>query len=94
VTHFDPRCIASCIAGTTAIAMMLQGRACHSKSEIKSICHDAIEMARKVLKDHKDYAKEFTALCSAKKIKELELDEQNSIGYEISKLGYNINRAL
>lgn len=26
VTHADPRCIASCIAVTTAIALMLQGK--------------------------------------------------------------------
>ena len=26
VTHADPRCIASCVAVTTAIAMMLQGK--------------------------------------------------------------------
>jgi len=26
VTHADPRCVASCVAVTTAIAMMLQGK--------------------------------------------------------------------
>jgi ADP-ribosylglycohydrolase len=81
VTHFDPRCVASCIAGTTAIAMMLQGQDCASKQNMKVICGKAIELARQVLKEHKEHDKEFTKLCEVKKIKELYLDDRDSIGY-------------
>lgn len=80
VTHFDPRCVASCIAGTTAIAMMLQGQDCASKQNMKVICGKAIELARQVLKEHKEHDKEFTKLCEVKKIKELYLDDRDSIG--------------
>ena len=48
VTHADPRCIASCVAVTTAIAMMLQGR--HFVKESNSYDVDA------VIKDAYGYA--------------------------------------
>lgn len=80
MTHFDPRCVASCIAGTTVIALMLQGENCNSKSGMKAICSTALELARKVLKGHTEHDKEFIKLCNAKKIKELYLDDRDSIG--------------
>ena len=49
VTHVDPRCIASCVAVTTAIAMMLQGR--HLKYsgdyDVDAVIKDAYKYACK-----------------------------------------------
>lgn len=51
VTHVDPRCIASCVAVTTAIAMMLQGK--HLKSsrdyDVEAVIKDAYKYACKTL---------------------------------------------
>ena len=51
VTHVDPRCIASCVAVTTAIAMMLQGR--HLKYsgdyDVDAVIKDAYKYACKTL---------------------------------------------
>ena len=48
VTHADPRCIASCVATTTAVAMMLQGK----YFEKESNCFDV----EAIIKDAYDYA--------------------------------------
>ena len=51
VTHVDPRCIASCVAVTTAIAMMLQGK--HLKYsrdyDVEAVIKDAYKYACKTL---------------------------------------------
>ena len=51
VTHADPRCIASCVAVTTAVALMLQGK--HSKEsgnyDIEAVIRDAYNYARDTL---------------------------------------------
>ena len=44
VTHADPRCTASCVATTTAIAMMLQGKYFEKESscfDVEAIIKDA-----------------------------------------------------
>ena len=47
VTHADPRCIASCIAVTTAVAIMLQGK--HMKQtgeyDVEAVVKEAYEYA-------------------------------------------------
>ena len=48
VTHADPRCIASCVATTTAVAMMLQGRYFDKESN----CFDV----EAIIKEAYDYA--------------------------------------
>lgn len=48
VTHADPRCIASCVAVTTAVAMMLQGKHFVKESssyDVKAIMEDAYSYA-------------------------------------------------
>lgn len=51
VTHADPRCIASCVAVTTAIALMLQGK--HVKDcgsfDIEAIIRDAYDYSSNTL---------------------------------------------
>ena len=53
VTHADPRCIASCIAVTIAIALMLQGKHMNNDGEydVNEITKVAHEHAEKVLED-------------------------------------------
>lgn len=48
VTHADPRCIASCVATTTAIAMMLQGEYFDKESncfDVEAIMTEAYDYA-------------------------------------------------
>ena len=48
VTHADPRCIASCVATTTAIAMMLQGKYFDKESncfDVEAIMTEAYDYA-------------------------------------------------
>ena len=51
VTHADPRCVASCVAVTTAVALMLQGK--HLKEsgnyDIEVVIRDAYNFARDAL---------------------------------------------
>ena len=51
VTHADPRCIASCVAVTTAVAIMLQGK--HLKKsrdyDVDAVINEAYEYARATL---------------------------------------------
>jgi len=48
VTHADPRCIASCVATTTAVAMMLQGKYFEKESkcfDVEAIIEEAYNYA-------------------------------------------------
>lgn len=48
VTHFDSRCLASCVATTTAIAMMLQGHDVESEEGLQLLIDKAVGHALKV----------------------------------------------
>jgi ADP-ribosylglycohydrolase len=48
VTHFDTRCLASCVAATTAIAMMLQGHDVESEEGLQQLIDQAIAHGLKV----------------------------------------------
>ncbi|XP_078677172.1 ADP-ribosyl-[dinitrogen reductase] glycohydrolase-like [Branchiostoma floridae x Branchiostoma belcheri] len=94
VTHADPRCIASCVAVTTAIAMMLQGK--HRKedgtTDAWGITHDSFEHAKKYLVTE-DGTEDSTAVqelqfhMEAEKLSLLKLDERRKIGYTYKTLG-------
>jgi len=79
-THVDPRCQASCIAVTVAIALMLQGEV-----DDDVIITKALEHASKVIEDPKH--KEELALHVRYGIKELQLDDRPSIGYTFKTMG-------
>lgn len=52
VTHADPRCIASCVAMTTAVAIMLQGKYFEKESnrfDVEAIIEDAYSYASATL---------------------------------------------
>ncbi len=61
VTHRDPRCIASCVAVTMAMAMMLRGerdwgRICATSSRVaKAVLADEMSLIRACLAPHEDY---------------------------------------
>lgn len=48
VTHFDSRCVASCVAVTTAIAMMLQGHDVSSEQGLQSLIEKAVDYGLQV----------------------------------------------
>lgn len=48
MTHFDTRCLASCVAATTAIAMMLQGHDVESEEGLQQLIDQAIAHGLKV----------------------------------------------
>ena len=51
VTHADPRCIASCVAVTTAVALMLQGKHLQKSGDydIEAVIEEAFNHARDTL---------------------------------------------
>ncbi|XP_064639249.1 uncharacterized protein YegU-like [Lineus longissimus] len=89
-THYDPRCQASCVAVTTAIAMMLQRQEKHMKKNDKFNI-DA------VIADSYNYAKEFLTEPEqiedlhfhmyAKNLAVLELDDSKKIGFCFKCMG-------
>lgn len=87
VTHADPRCLASCIAVTTAIALMLQGTYDpHKKNELEKLVEEAINHAKSVLK-LEDQKKELKKHMRVKKLKELDLENRSTMGYTFKALG-------
>jgi ADP-ribosylglycohydrolase len=80
VTHADPRCQASCIAVTVAIALLLQG-----VEDIEAITATALEYAQKVIVEpaHKEELIQHMRYG----IKELNLDDRPSIGYTYKTMG-------
>ncbi|KAJ7375938.1 hypothetical protein OS493_037901 [Desmophyllum pertusum] len=89
VTHADPRCIASCVAVTTAIAMMLQGKhfVKESKSyDVKAVMKDAYEYARDIFETVEE-EKELEDHMFAKSLDDLQLDGEGKIGYTFKCLG-------
>lgn len=57
VTHADSRCIASCVAVTVAIALMLQGKYLKSNGQhdVDEIMREAHEYAQKELLEYKEH---------------------------------------
>ncbi|XP_064606280.1 uncharacterized protein LOC135471129 isoform X2 [Liolophura sinensis] len=97
VTHFDPRCQASCVVATTAIALMLQRtkyfNASKEEYDVEGILKEAFENAvQHVFKDLDDKAEKEKELRKyvfhdSKRLKDLHLGAPNSIGYTYKCLG-------
>jgi ADP-ribosylglycohydrolase len=86
-THADPRCLASCVAVTTAIALMLQGRFDpHKKEELKDLVTEAVRHAQNVL-EHEDQRKELETHIRAGELKQLDLESRNTMGYTFKAVG-------
>jgi len=88
-THADPRCIASCVAVTTAIAQMLQNGIPNGDIQ-SSIIDPALALARKELDPNGEGVKgvaEFNRHALAENLSDLELDDSKTIGYTYKCFG-------
>ena len=88
VTHADPRCIASCVAVTISIALMLQGKHMLNNGEqdverIMKIAHSRAEKEI-TIPEHKEELKQHMFSQSLDK---LELDAPRAIGYTFKCMG-------
>lgn len=92
VTHADPRCIASCVAVTTAIAMMLQGEYFVEESgsyDVEALIETACSYASATL-ETEEQEEGLKKHVFAKSLKNLQLDEHGKIGYTYKCLGAGI----
>ncbi|CAB3981296.1 Hypothetical predicted protein [Paramuricea clavata] len=89
VTHADPRCIASCVAVTIAIALMLQREYVFNNGEhdINAIMSTAHWYAEQELKETPQYKDELKHHMFAESIDKLELDSPRAIGYTFKCMG-------
>jgi ADP-ribosylglycohydrolase len=90
VTHFDSRCLASSVAATTAIALMLQGaHDVESDEGLQQVIDKAVAHGLKVLEPQ--YAEEFKQHikgdASVASLHSLELDDAWKIGYTFKCVG-------
>lgn len=102
VTHADPRCLASCIAVTTAIALMLQGRHVTETGEydIDAVIDEAFNYAYETaIKNAEEHGgdllettpeEELRKFMYAKSLSDLELDGSGKIGYTYKCMGSGI----
>ncbi|XP_065827935.1 ADP-ribosylarginine hydrolase Tri1-like isoform X1 [Oscarella lobularis] len=87
-THADPRCLASCVAVTTAIAYMLQGRFSPEKpDDLKELITESCKHGLECLLENKEATNEMKKYVSAKSWKDLQLGGKKSIGYTFKALG-------
>ncbi|CAB4030974.1 Hypothetical predicted protein [Paramuricea clavata] len=86
VTHADPRCVASCVAVTMAIALTLQGKYKMKSGEydVDEITKEAHATAEQELEKN-EHKKELHAYMFEKNVQNLKLGE--SIGYTFKCLG-------
>ena len=77
VTHADPRCRASCVAVTAAVALMLQGQ-----TDVNAIIEASLAHAAKQVEDSVELRKFGTSSLAA-----MDLGERSSIGYLSLRLG-------
>jgi len=77
ITHFDPRCVGSCVAVTYAISKLLQ-----NDTDIDKITSQAIELT-----DEYDVRiREYLEFSQEKGLDKLRLDEPESIGYTLKAM--------
>jgi ADP-ribosylglycohydrolase len=87
VTHYDPRCLASCVATTTALALMLQGHEVDSDGAIDQLCAKAEEHAIASCGMTDEHCEAFVEHMRAKHVSDLKLDEPRKIGYTLKCVG-------
>jgi ADP-ribosylglycohydrolase len=79
-THYDPRCVASCVAVTTAVSLMLRGKVVE-EGDLEQVIKEAMKYGEAELSDKK-HKNEFRKFMSAKSLAELKLDDKDAgIGY-------------
>lgn len=83
-THYDPRCVFSCICAALLESRYIQKAA----GMIPDVDIDAtIREAKSLTEDIKNYEKSVTTYVNAKTVEELKLGEPYSIGYTLKALG-------
>ncbi|XP_074660098.1 ADP-ribosyl-[dinitrogen reductase] glycohydrolase-like [Tubulanus polymorphus] len=94
VTHADPRCQASCVAVTTAIAQMLQRKHVDEtgRHDADKIMEESFEHAKKYLvnaegSQDEEFVTEFRRHMFAESISDLQLGEEQKIGYTLKTMG-------
>ncbi|CAC5424622.1 unnamed protein product [Mytilus coruscus] len=87
-THYDPRCQASTVAVSVAIASMLQGKHkdWRGNFRVNDIILEAYEYASACLETDEE-KQELTFYLKCKRIKNLKLDEHLKIGYTYKSMG-------
>ncbi|XP_052082828.1 ADP-ribosylarginine hydrolase Tri1-like isoform X2 [Mytilus californianus] len=87
-THHDPRCQASTVAVSVAIATMLQGKHKDEKGKfkVKDIIQDAYTYASTCLETDTE-KKDLMFYLTCDDINDLKLDEANKIGYTYKSMG-------
>nr|XP_034316439.1 ADP-ribosyl-[dinitrogen reductase] glycohydrolase-like [Crassostrea gigas] len=90
ITHFDPRCQASSVAVSVAIAIMLQKKERHfNKAEgynVPAIIQDSYDIAVKFI-EIEEQKRELLSCMKCSDLKQLKLDESGKIGYTFKTLG-------
>jgi ADP-ribosylglycohydrolase len=89
VTHYDSRCLASCVATTTAIAMMLQGHDVESDEGLQQLIDKAVEHGLKLLEPQyeDEFKRHIKRDASVASLLSLELDDATKIGYTFKCVG-------
>ncbi|KAK3596758.1 hypothetical protein CHS0354_038757 [Potamilus streckersoni] len=90
-THFDPRCVASAVAVSVAISMMLKRQipyydARTNDYHVTAIIEDSYQRASKYL-DKEDEKMELHSYMTCKVLAELKLDDVDKMGYTFKCLG-------
>jgi len=80
-THADPRCIASCVAVTSALAYMLQGETCNDTLYEKALALGRSEITERL------HLTEFDEAGNPPNLEALKLDESDKIGYTFKCFG-------
>ncbi|XP_078321020.1 adenylosuccinate lyase-like [Crassostrea virginica] len=90
ITHFDPRCQASAVAVSVAIAMMLQRKEKHTDKtgqyNIQAIIRDSYDIAVKYVETD-EQRRELLTCMKCTNLKQIKLDESGKIGYTFKTLG-------
>jgi ADP-ribosylglycohydrolase len=81
VTHHDGRCRASCIAITSIIANILQGKPYSTPEECEALIQNAYKLAVKYISP--DHSQILTDYFAYKTVEEMKLDEKGAIGFTL-----------
>ncbi|KAL3852157.1 hypothetical protein ACJMK2_015835 [Sinanodonta woodiana] len=86
-THADPICIASCVAMTSLVSMMLQGKYdLNSNKSVEDMISKAVGLGKSHIGDDQDI-KAFSSHCAITEFSSLNLTEAGNIGHVYKALG-------
>jgi ADP-ribosylglycohydrolase len=87
-THFDGRCVGSCVVVTSIIARMLAGAPCATREDVEALIADGASRALPFVQTA--YHDEFKRHLNAARVEDLALDEARAIGYTFKCFGSGI----